>query len=240
VDEVCNNISWNMWNSKVKLTTDFRTQLNNMVEGVNSIIKEAVEGMADWGVHYVDSYLPTFDGHKWCEPVPDFDGKTDRYVRQYHSEVFQDYGSQQHFWSWRSKWDPPVGPTGEGDEHPIKFFPDSAGVDDNAERNSQLLEKLVPDPDQRAKVVSGEADPGDFNIEAFESLESFKAAVQANPTDDPETQALFTDDSYYRIWHPKGSGQTNMANSFFDKIKESRKWDFKGGAPTGDPSKAAE
>jgi hypothetical protein len=222
-----------------------------MVEGVNSIIQEAVGGMSFWGVHYVDSYIPSFHGHQWCAPMPEFDGKTDVYVQKYHSKKVEDYGSQQHFWSWKAQWDPPVGPMGEGDDHPIKSLPrkkrreeGGEGGEERDELTSKLLEKLIPDPDQRAKVYSGEADPGDFNKEAFESFDSFKAAVLDNPIDEGISEginegigdrigqrisSLITNDGWYRVWHPKGSGQTNMANAFFEKIKTSRMWDFKDG-----------
>lgn len=196
------------------------------MEGVNSIIKEAVEGMADWGVHYVNSYIPQFAGHLWCDPVPDFKGKTDLYVSTYHSNAFQDFGSQQYFWSRKSKFKPPVGPKGEGKDHPIQFFeldlePREVLPADDFERTSPFLEKLIPDPNQRAKVYAGEADPGDFNPEALKDFDSFRAAVIANPTDDPELDAIFHD-GWFRVWHPKGTAQGGSWLMPFSKRSRSR------------------
>jgi hypothetical protein len=234
-DEACNDISWNLWSSTIKLDKKFRTRLNVMVENVNAIIREAADGMKAWGVYYVDNYQRSFDGHRFCDVVPDFDGKTDLYVKQYHSQVFQDYGAQTYFWSWKSQWDPPAGPNGQGDEHPINYFGDNAAQTGNV---TELLEILIPDEGQRAQVAAGE-DPSKFNPDAFKDVQSLKTAMQnIQTTDDAKKKlaGLFTNDGFFRIWHPKQQAHTHMANGFFDIIKGERSWDFKDNAPAPPPA----
>lgn len=205
-----------------------------MVEGVNSIIREAADEMREWGVYYVDKYQSGFDGHRFCDPVPrNFDKWDDRYDWRYHSDGWQDFGSQTHFWSWASDWDPVTGYPGEGYDHPIwSDYGGPLGATDGSNNRPlntrKILETLIPDAEQRAKVKLGE-DPAQYS-DAFKDRESLRNAIKNIQTDDEQIKGIigwFTDDSYFRIWHPKGSALTKMADGFFETIKMWRSWDFK-------------
>ncbi|KAF2191611.1 hypothetical protein K469DRAFT_809224 [Zopfia rhizophila CBS 207.26] len=217
-DDVCDDVSWNMWSSAIKLDKTFRKRLNDMVEGVNSIITEAADEMKEWGVYYVNGYQRVFDGHRWCDPVlHTFDKWDENYDKKYHSKDWQDLGSQTCYGG------------------PISDEPATALATNNTQ---SVLEILIPDADQRAKVEKGEADPGEFS-DAFKDNESLKAALNDIQSNNPNVKKIpfLTDDSWFRIWHPKGNALKEMANGFFETIKEQRKWDFRNTQADPNPQK---
>ncbi|KAF2000519.1 SGNH hydrolase [Amniculicola lignicola CBS 123094] len=216
-DEVCDNHSWSFnFFSRQYLTRDFRKRLNKLTLELNGIIKEAAEEYKSNGVTYVDSYIKDFDGHRFCDSIG---SKKDD--ERYHDLSHQDWGKQTWFWSFWSKWDDTEGP-----DDPV-----AASVfnqDEKINLTQAIYDHLIPDKKQQAQIGKDNP-PSKFN-KAFSDPHLFSAALRDLVVKDEDgnnvADGYFDNDSWWRLFHPKGTALEVMARSFFEAIKENRKWDF--------------
>ncbi|KAM7215674.1 SGNH hydrolase-type esterase domain containing protein [Rhypophila decipiens] len=67
----CDSVDWKWWThlgDPVPLTVDLRKRLNQLVEEVNTLIKDAASDLGRMGVIFVDGLQREYDGHRYCEP----------------------------------------------------------------------------------------------------------------------------------------------------------------------------
>jgi hypothetical protein len=233
-DEPCDHVYWNYigWGLTYKqwLTRSLRKRMNDLVDKLNRVVKEAAEELKPYGVFYVEGYNDGFMGRRFCE----------HYKHNcIHHRAFQDRNGENGFWSYKSR-------AFRGDEGwPAERICDwdlisleNGNPPELAEEEDLLLrdisEVLVPNEEDRKKL-SDELGPWNVTEGDWDQYDDiFEALLDRGQHDPMKAKSVW--DKYFRLFHPKASGYAYFADKWMEAIKANR--DDPADKPADEPAKA--
>lgn len=193
----CDTVSWAPWYRQAAyLTTTLRKDMNSLVDKLNNLIKQAVEGLSlfDDGIYYVDGFQEKFIGHRFCEQEDD---------PKYHKSPLDEK-------TWFIHYDSPY-------ENPSSVTGFSSGSFFDQVNSILIPEKDGKSTEDQIKEVNG--DLAELN-DAYKDYDSMTAALTKMSEDDIKYQVLPI--AWIRIMHPKGSGYAPMADAIIDNLLRHR------------------